>query len=776
MLRRVLCLLLAFGLAPAADIVAFTIGANAAVVADVFVSPTGNDAWTGQYPSPNGTAGPVATLHRAKQIIAAKLAASGGGARDWTVMFRGGTYYLPAREVFTLADSGGPGHTVTYTSYPGESAVISGGKVLTGFTVNGATWTLKIPEVQAGAWYFGEMWVNDNRSQWPIRPVRGGDRFHVAAQVALTGAASTKPFFPADPVRPVNAGDRYNQSGGNRFGFNAGELNAAWTNFMDVRIEVSQPSANATIIPLASVDMNARVATMNSHTLNDPLAVGAPWRRLNVYEDLGPVPGEMYLNRTTGVLTYVPRAGETPANSTVIAPVLNNLILISNGSSYGKTGSLVGNLKFTGLTFAHTNSSIYSKTADVSGNVGGYIGAVSNIYGTPVGALTTVGAATVTFDNVTLAHLGEAGIVFGPGSSANTFSNSIAHDLGSAALIAGYEPSVFNNFRYLGGEAPSTPATNVGRTTVYNNLIYDFGALYKGCAGIAVGRGAFNRVSHNEIHDGPSFGLILGSDPGTNTDALTHDNYVGYNHIYRTGYDAGVAGGSSAGDFGGLYTVGPQQGTGTQSGTILEYNKIHDIAASAFPITLNGLINPSGIDASGIYNDDRSSGLTIRSNLVYNVSNHMHVLKGMHHTVYNNIFYSMFNIDGYGNRGYYPILNAPPLVAGELQVNYYNNIIAWGTIGSAAGSPQADVYVSKTNMLSDKNLFFQYGATLTNYSQQGGVSFSAWNLLGRDVHSAVNRDPGFKNPSAGDFSLASGSPALSLGFVPINNLSTSGRQ
>jgi hypothetical protein len=466
MLRRVFCLLQTFGLAASMSIAGFTGNANAATVgvataavaADVFVAANGNDAWTGQYPSQNGTAGPVATLHKARLIIATKLAASGGGARNWTVMFRGGAYYLSAQEVFTLADSGGPGYTVTYTSYPGETAVISGGQVLTGFTVSGGTWTLKIPQVQAGTWYFGEMWVNGNRSQWPVRPVRGGDRFHVAAQVAMTGATSKHPPFPNDPVQPVNGGDRYNASGDNRFGFNLGELNSAWTNLTDVRIEVSHASANASIIPLASVDMQNRIATMNSHTLNDALAVGTPWRRMNVYEDLGAVPGEMYLNRKTGVLTYVPRAGETPANSTVIAPVLNGLMLISNGSSYGKSGKLVGNLKFTGLTFSHTNSTIYSGVPDVSGNVGGYIGGTTNIYGNAVGAVTTIGASGVTFDTVTLANLGEAGIIFGPGSNTNTFSNSIAHDLGSGALIAGDETNIFNYYRFQGGQGPSTPA------------------------------------------------------------------------------------------------------------------------------------------------------------------------------------------------------------------------------------------------------------------------------------------------------------------------------
>ncbi|MDD5675582.1 MAG: hypothetical protein PHC61_15535, partial [Chitinivibrionales bacterium] len=67
---------------------------NIAAMADVFVSPAGDDAAAGTLVAP------VATLHQAKLLIAAKLAAVGGQARDFTVMFRGGTYYLTATEVF----------------------------------------------------------------------------------------------------------------------------------------------------------------------------------------------------------------------------------------------------------------------------------------------------------------------------------------------------------------------------------------------------------------------------------------------------------------------------------------------------------------------------------------------------------------------------------------------------------------------------------------------------------------------------------------------------
>lgn len=762
-----------------------TTSARATGSADVYVSPNGNDAWTGSLVSPNAqlTDGPVRSLARAQALIRARIARNRAAA--YRVELLDGVHLQTSLTVFTYADTVAAPYHVTYAAYAGATPVISGGRRLTGFVVDPVTgrWTLHIPEVEAGTWYFGTMWVNGARAEWPIRPVRGADRFHVAKQVGPSGANAA-----LAPVQSVSRGDRFNvakKSVGDsawtppfntdRFGFNPGELDAAWTNLSDVRIQISHSSANSSIIPLASI--SGAIATMNSYTLDDAMFVGTPWRRLNVYEDLGAVAGEMYLNRTTGVLTYVPRPGETPANSTVIAPVLNNLILISNGASHGATGSLVGNLHFSGLTFSHTNSTVYSKAPDPSGNSGGILGALANLLGGPSGAIMTIGAANVTLDHVTLAHLGEAGVIFGAGSNHNTLSNSIGHDLGSGAFIAADETATINNYRFTKGDAASTPGRNIGNTSAYNNLVYDFGLLFNNCAGIAFGRGANNVVSHNEVHDGPSFGIALGFDPGEVIDPLTYNNYIGHNHVYRMGYEAGVKGGSAAGDFGGLYTIGPQQGTGAQPGTIIEFNKIHDVSASAYPTVPNGEVNPIGIDASTLYNDDRSSGLIIRNNLVYNASNHLHILKGMHHHVYNNIFYSIFPTNTYGNMGYYPIGNFIPTSPhqAEQQVHCHTNLYAWGNT-AVEDSPQAAAEIARETLVFDYNLYFNYRKTLTYWDYQAGhMTLATWrSAYGQDAHSLFDQDPLFANPSVGDFSLAPDSPALSLGFVPFD-VSTAGR-
>ena len=55
-----------------------------------------------------------------------------------TVVLRGGTHFLPETLVFTAQDS-----DVTYTAAPNEKVVLSGGRRITGWNVEGGVWTVK---------------------------------------------------------------------------------------------------------------------------------------------------------------------------------------------------------------------------------------------------------------------------------------------------------------------------------------------------------------------------------------------------------------------------------------------------------------------------------------------------------------------------------------------------------------------------------------------------------------------------------------------------------
>ena len=95
---------------------------------DLYVSPSGNDHWTGRLAEPNAghTDGPFTTLERARDELRLHPAP---GATIWLR----GDYVLTESFMLDARDSGMPGQPVVYRSMPGEQARLLGGKRVTNF-------------------------------------------------------------------------------------------------------------------------------------------------------------------------------------------------------------------------------------------------------------------------------------------------------------------------------------------------------------------------------------------------------------------------------------------------------------------------------------------------------------------------------------------------------------------------------------------------------------------------------------------------------------------
>jgi hypothetical protein len=125
---------------------------------ELYVSPSGSDSAAGTITAP------LKTLAAAQARI--RKESSRGGA---VVNVRDGTYYEPL--VLGPSDSGERGSPVTWQSYPGETATVSGGSAIScawkkSTTLDGA-WTCALP---AGYSAFTELYYNGKRMQrarWP---------------------------------------------------------------------------------------------------------------------------------------------------------------------------------------------------------------------------------------------------------------------------------------------------------------------------------------------------------------------------------------------------------------------------------------------------------------------------------------------------------------------------------------------------------------------------------------------------------------------------------
>ena len=117
----------------------------------IYVTPNGNDGWTGQSELPNSerSDGPVATLSRARDIIR-EWKSTGPLAESVRVIVADGVYPLTQPFELTPQDSGTESCPISYESGQSASPVISGGRTITGFRpAADGIWQAEVPDVAA---------------------------------------------------------------------------------------------------------------------------------------------------------------------------------------------------------------------------------------------------------------------------------------------------------------------------------------------------------------------------------------------------------------------------------------------------------------------------------------------------------------------------------------------------------------------------------------------------------------------------------------------------
>lgn len=282
---------------------------DAAPNATFYVATNGNDAWSGRLPAPNAekTDGPLATLERARDAVrAVRPDAMVLPVPETRVLLRAGVYPRTQPLVFRPEDSRQGTTRVVYASYPGERAVISGGRAISGWKpAEGGLWKVDLPEVKAGKWYFRQLFVNGqprSRPRFPKEgffPVAGAPRIDTGGWVGVGPEVKSQWDLRTLRYRP-------------------GDLRKDWKNLDDVEVVVLQ------------FWMESRLRIQNLDDKNHVvLFTGGSWRPLtwsggyyaeNVFEGLD-TPGAWYLDRKQGTLYCRPLPGEDLAKAEVIAPV-----------------------------------------------------------------------------------------------------------------------------------------------------------------------------------------------------------------------------------------------------------------------------------------------------------------------------------------------------------------------------------------------------------------------------------------------------------------------
>jgi Right handed beta helix region len=647
---------------------------------DIYVSPAGNDAWSGRFadPTANGSDGPVATLQRAKQRVTELRRRQPERNVPVVVSLRGGTYYLDQPLEFGPEDSGTEKSPTIYEAFGSERPVLSGGtRIIRWHVTAEGHWQTTLDDVQAGKWSFAQLFVNDQRRDRPHLPKRG--YYHIAGQ----------------PTQ-------------NQFGFSDDEIGTGWANLGDVEIMPFHKWSTSRM-RIASVSLADR-AMIFTGTSWKAFEKGNRYLVLNVREALSE-PGQWYLDRSHGQLTYIPKPGEQPDQAVVIAPRLEQ-VLVLQGDLRNKRW--VQHIQFRGLSFAHTNWTLPAAgqsfpQAELELNA----------------AVGAIGARQIIFERCAVRHVGGYGMAFGAGSQNNRLESCELVDLGGGGVKIGHAGvGDWDQIKQMSDD----PEMQVSHHVIRNCLIAHGGRLHLAGVGIWIGQSSYNLIEHNDIFDFYQIGISVGWTFGYGrSDA--HHNDIGFNHIHTIGQ--GVLS-----DMGGVYTLG------VQPGTIVHDNHLHHIQSY-------------GYGGWGLYTDEGSTDIVMERNLVHHVKTagfFQHY--GKENRIQNNIFAfaNKFQLEG---------TNPEPHVA----FYFERNIVYWDNDSPLMGGCHSASPPCEINFKLDYNVYWNVAGPP---AFPGYLNLYQWrDEQSQDRHSLVI-DPLLVDPENGDFRLKPNSPALKVGFQPFD--------
>jgi len=502
------------------------------------------------------------------------------------------------------------------------------------------------------------------------------------------------------------------------FEFKPGDLDPDWRNLDDVEVIVYHFWTDSHL-PIQSIDPQTHIVTFKHKAgkvfTDDFSEDGARYIVENVFEGLD-APGEWYLDRQEGTLYIIPRDGDDIEKAEVVAPVTPAFLHLEGNAVERQYVEHVG---FEGLSFRYTNWQL------PPGNSNDRQGSAS----VPA-AITLAGARHCRFDRCRVERIGTFAFEIGRGCPDNQFTHNRIKDIAAGG------------FRVNGGTEKDHPLERTADNVISDNTLAYYGQDYPSAVGILLMHTSGNRVTHNAIHHGWYTGVSIGWNWGYQR-SISRDNIVAFNHIHHIGQGL-------LSDMGAIYTLG------VSPGTVIRNNLIHDVEANHY-------------GGWGIYNDEGSSHILIEKNIVYNTKfagYNIHFCKEV--TVRNNIF-------AFGRLQQLSRSRVEP----HKSVFFENNIVYWkqGVLldKNWKDKPYEFYFHPKNDSGTrevtstfemDWNVYYNPERKLEDV-QFNGMSWDQWRDSGKDKHS-VYADPLFVDASSYDFRLRDDSPALDMGFEPID--------
>ena len=435
--------------------------------ADFYVSPEGNDSWSGHLPGPNatGTDGPFATLDRARRAV---RTAHKAHPQDFKVLIRGGTYRLTETVTFSLDDSAGK-NTTTYAAFPGENPIFSSGVPIS----NWKKLSSLPPNLPPAA--HGHIWV--------------ADVAELASFNTLYAGGQQLPRARGPGFSPQNSTPRGSQDY-NTVQFPAGAV-TPYVNLADVELRIV-PSHFwvMNLLPIESIDEQANIL-QTAVPGTYPLGRNGMTDRHNAWiENALEVldqPGEWVLDSSEDRL-YLWPTGDAPAED-IVAPTLTELIRVEGDIDYdGPKDTPVEGLVFQGLTFTHGDRYPWH------GRTGWGLQHDWECFDKPTALVRFRGAQRCEVADCEFVNSGHSAIRMDLHCrNIHVVGNHIHHIGGVGVLMAGYGPGTKDVNR---------------KNVIANNLIHHIGREYWGSVAIFAWQSGENQIAHNLIHHIPYTGIL----------------------------------------------------------------------------------------------------------------------------------------------------------------------------------------------------------------------------------------------------------------------------
>lgn len=509
--------------------------------ADIYVSPTGNDAADGSMSAPK------ASLHAAlRQARDLRRLYKVGKDEAIHIIMKGGTYFQYEPVFVRPEDNGTESSPTIIEAAAGELPILSGGMKVTGWKKQGKYWVADVPDFNGCRLNFRQLWING------VKAVR---------------ARNVADFTKMATIRSV---DKKNQM--------------LWVPAASVKSIAKAPHAELVIhqmwgianLRIKSIIFQGDSAGIKFHNPESRIQFEHPWPApttgkpfnksafyLTNAIELLDQPGEWFYNQDNGKLYYMPRQSEDLHMVEAIVPAIETLVTVE-----GSLEKPVQYITFKGIAFNHTTWTRPSEKGHVPIQSGMYIiegykikpsGALDNEnkgienqawLGRQPAALMMSNAQNISVQDCRFERLGATGLDMVTGCRYTNVEGSLFRDIAGNGIATG-----FMGDNVLETHLPYDPTDArvlcVGQR-IANNYITDVTNEDWECAGIAAGFVRNIDIEHNELYNLSYMGISLGWGWTKSVNCMRNNRvFANYVHRYAT----------KESDVAGIYTLSVQPKT-----------------------------------------------------------------------------------------------------------------------------------------------------------------------------------------------------------------------